>query len=171
MQHYIPEEQIHHSCIYLHRSYTVQSWSTKANAQLPSTMSVEVIEMMMFTFYHTPPKRNRYLRLFLLESVHCPNSFSMYVQLVSYSGQWQDTVSYSRTMDTALKPHKYNFVCKLPWTIPSVKSKFTVLCKNITMLKFRLCHTGHKYCFGSFLSFFLSSSWNTTWKLTGHTTQ
>lgn len=41
-------------------------------------------------------------------------------------------------MDTALKPHKYNFVCKLPWTIPSVQSKFTVLCKNIITLKFRV---------------------------------
>jgi Cdc6-like AAA superfamily ATPase len=77
----------------------------------------------------------------------------MYVQLVYYSGQWQNTASYSRTTDTALKYHKYNFACKLPQTIPSVKSKFTALCKNITTLNFRLCHT---YCFGSSLSFFLS---------------
>jgi len=51
--------------------YSLENWSTKANAQLPSIMSVEVTEIMMLTFYHTPPKSNRYLRLL---SAICPSS-------------------------------------------------------------------------------------------------
>jgi hypothetical protein len=125
-------------------------------------MSVEVTDTML-TYYHTPPISNCYLRLFI-------GNLSIILILFLGMYSWSNTLDNERTehhipeqwIQLHLKPHKYNFVCKLPQTIISVKSKFRVLCKDITMLKFKLCHTGHKYYFGSSLSFFPSQSWNIT---------
>jgi hypothetical protein len=107
----------------------------------------------MLTYsYHTPTKKsNKYLKTFI-------GNLSIILILFICMYSRSHTLDIERTQQHIpqwillhhsenLKPPKYDFVCKLPWTIPSVKSKFRILCKNITMFKFRLClHRPHMLC-------------------------